>query len=141
MEWRDQLWSGQRADQRHRRDRGPLDPLSPGPPGGHGPGADAQIIPISDEDLRDLPLPTARAIEIVAFVPLASVDPIRIGAGYYLEPKEQVAAKPYKLLRQALERAGGRREVRLVRAGASGAAPGARGGDRAARDALAGRDP
>ncbi len=37
-------------------------------------------------------------------MPLASVDPIRIGAGYYLEPKEQVAAKPYKLLRQALER-------------------------------------
>ncbi|MFC8069717.1 Ku protein [Streptomyces sp. NPDC057293] len=63
-----------------------------------------QIIPISDEDLRDLPLPTAHAIEIVAFVPLASVDPIRIDAGYYLEPKEQVAAKPYKLLRQALER-------------------------------------
>ncbi|CAL9283005.1 Ku protein [Streptomyces rochei] len=66
--------------------------------------ATSQIVPITDEDLRELPLPTARAIEIVAFVPLASVDPIRIGDGYYLQPDGQVAAKPYKLLRQALAR-------------------------------------
>ncbi|WP_282083950.1 Ku protein [Streptomyces tendae] len=63
-----------------------------------------QIIPISDEELRDLPLPTAKAIEIVAFMPWESIDPIRIGDGYYLAPDGQVAAKPYKLLRQALER-------------------------------------
>jgi DNA end-binding protein Ku len=63
-----------------------------------------QVIPISDEELGDLPLPTAKAIEIVAFVPLESVDPIRIGEGYYLQPKEQVAAKPYKLLAKALSR-------------------------------------
>jgi DNA end-binding protein Ku len=62
------------------------------------------VIPISDEELRDLPLPTAKAIEIEAFVPLESIDPIRIGEGYYLQPAGQVAAKPYKLLRQALER-------------------------------------
>ncbi|GAA2767636.1 Ku protein [Streptomyces paradoxus] len=63
-----------------------------------------QVIPISDEELSDLPLPTAKAIEIVAFVPLESIDPIRIGEGYYLQPKEQVAAKPYKLLARALSR-------------------------------------
>ncbi|MEU5366543.1 Ku protein [Streptomyces sp. NPDC005925] len=63
-----------------------------------------QVIPISDDDLSNLPLPTARAIEIEAFVPLGSVDPIRIGEGYYLQPKEQVAAKPYRLLVQALAR-------------------------------------
>ncbi|MFK4801601.1 Ku protein [Streptomyces sp. MPA0124] len=62
------------------------------------------VIPISDEELRDLPLPTAKAIEIVAFMPWESIDPIRIGDGYYLAPDGQVAAKPYKLLRQALER-------------------------------------
>ena len=62
------------------------------------------VIPISDADLENLPLPTARAIEIDAFVPLASVDPVRIGEGYYLAPDGQVAAKPYKLLRQALAR-------------------------------------
>jgi DNA end-binding protein Ku len=37
-------------------------------------------------------------------VPLESIDPIRIAEGYYLVPDGQVAAKPYKLLRQALER-------------------------------------
>ncbi|MGW4874617.1 non-homologous end joining protein Ku [Streptomyces chartreusis] len=63
-----------------------------------------QVIPISDEELRDLPLPTAKAVEIEAFVPLESIDPIRIGEGYYLQPSGQVAAKPYKLLVQALSR-------------------------------------
>ncbi|MFI8169917.1 Ku protein [Streptomyces sp. NPDC085931] len=63
-----------------------------------------QVIPISDDELRDLPLPTAKAIEIEAFVPLESVDPIRIGEGYYLQPSGQVAHKPYKLLAKALGR-------------------------------------
>ncbi|MFC9117662.1 Ku protein [Streptomyces sp. NPDC057092] len=62
------------------------------------------VIPISDDELSSLPLPTAKAIEIEAFVPLQSVDPIRVGEGYYLQPSGQVAAKPYKLLRQALSR-------------------------------------
>lgn len=58
-----------------------------------------QVVPITDEELRDLPLPTAKAIEIQAFVPLEDIDPIRIGAGYYLQADGQVAAKPYTLLR------------------------------------------
>ncbi|MGW3957870.1 Ku protein [Streptomyces sp. NPDC004752] len=57
-----------------------------------------QVIPLSDEELRQLPLPTARAIEIDAFVPLESIDPIRISDGYYLAADGPVAAKPYKLL-------------------------------------------
>ncbi|MGW1807207.1 non-homologous end joining protein Ku [Streptomyces sp. NPDC002078] len=63
-----------------------------------------QVIPITDEDLSNLPLPTAKAIEIDAFVPLDSIDPIRIAEGYYLQPSSPVAAKPYKLLVQALGR-------------------------------------
>ncbi|MFF7074895.1 non-homologous end joining protein Ku [Streptomyces pseudovenezuelae] len=63
-----------------------------------------QIVAISDAELQDLPLPTAKAIEIQAFVPLESIDLIRIAEGYYLVPDGQVAVKPYKLLRQALER-------------------------------------
>ncbi|MCZ4610889.1 Ku protein [Streptomyces sp. Lzd4kr] len=59
---------------------------------------------MSDEELREIPLPTAKAIEIEAFVPLESIDPIRIGEGYYLQPSGQVAAKPYRLLVQALGR-------------------------------------
>jgi DNA end-binding protein Ku len=64
-----------------------------------------QIVPITDEELRDLPLPTAKAIEILGFLPWDAIEPIQIGEGYYLAPDGQVAAKPYKLLRQALDRA------------------------------------
>ncbi len=63
-----------------------------------------QIVPVLDEELRELPLPTARAIEIVAFVPAGSIDPLRIGEGYYLQASGTVAAKPYALLRKALAR-------------------------------------
>ncbi|MFE7069034.1 Ku protein [Streptomyces sp. NPDC057620] len=62
------------------------------------------LVPISDEELREIPLPTAKAIEIAAFVPAASIDPLQVGDGYYLQADGPVAAKPYKLLRMALER-------------------------------------
>ncbi|MFD8774536.1 Ku protein [Streptomyces sp. NPDC059916] len=62
------------------------------------------LIAVTDEDLAGLPLTTAKAIEIAAFVPYSDIDPIRIGEGYYLEPDGQVATKPYTLLRKALER-------------------------------------
>ncbi|MDX3131398.1 Ku protein [Streptomyces europaeiscabiei] len=66
---------------------------------------DARVIPVTDEELRALPLPTARAIELIAFIPAAAVDPLRIGTWYYLQPQGAVAAKPYLVLRRALERA------------------------------------
>ncbi|MFJ3932822.1 Ku protein [Streptomyces sp. NPDC090029] len=62
------------------------------------------IVAVTDEDLAEMPLPTAKAIEIVAFVPAASIDPVRIGTSYYLQPDGQVAGKPYVLLRKALGR-------------------------------------
>ncbi|MEU6127355.1 Ku protein [Streptomyces sp. NPDC047123] len=62
------------------------------------------MVEITDQELAALPLPTAKAIEISAFVPYESIDPIRIGEGYYLQGDGQVAAKPYVLLRKALER-------------------------------------
>ncbi|MFF4209579.1 Ku protein [Streptomyces sp. NPDC001796] len=63
-----------------------------------------RVVPVLDEELRELPLPTAKAIEIAAFVPAGSIDPLRIGEGYYLQASGTVAAKPYALLRKALER-------------------------------------
>ncbi|MFH8470596.1 Ku protein [Streptomyces sp. NPDC017991] len=62
------------------------------------------LIAVTDEELREMPLPTAKAIEIAAFVPAASIDPLQVGDGYYLQADGPVAAKPYKLLRMALER-------------------------------------
>ncbi|MGW3737240.1 non-homologous end joining protein Ku [Streptomyces sp. NPDC005148] len=63
-----------------------------------------QTIPVSDEELDQMPLPTAKAIEIVAFVDRESIDPVRIADSYYLSADGAVAAKPYVLLRRALER-------------------------------------
>ncbi|MGX2998754.1 non-homologous end joining protein Ku [Streptomyces sp. JNUCC 64] len=62
------------------------------------------MVEITDEELDAIPLPTAKAIEIAGFVPAESIDPLRVGEGYYLESGGQVAAKPYVLLRRALER-------------------------------------
>ncbi|MFF0228551.1 Ku protein [Streptomyces sp. NPDC004629] len=66
---------------------------------------DGRGIPVTEEELRSLPLTTARAIDLVAFIPAAAVDPLRIGAGYYLQPQGAVAVKPYVLLLRALQRA------------------------------------
>ncbi|MFF9474847.1 Ku protein [Streptomyces roseolus] len=66
--------------------------------------ADGTMIPITDEDLASLPLPTAKTIEIVAFVPAGDIDPLQMDAAYYLSANGVPAAKPYTLLREALKR-------------------------------------
>ncbi|MFD7027931.1 Ku protein [Streptomyces sp. NPDC059917] len=66
--------------------------------------ADGSVIPITDEDLATLPLPTAKTIEIVTFVPAAQIDPLQMDAAYYLAANGVPAAKPYTLLREALKR-------------------------------------
>ncbi|GHD90147.1 non-homologous end joining protein Ku [Streptomyces naganishii JCM 4654] len=66
--------------------------------------ADGSIIPITDEDLAHLPLPTTRTIDIVAFVPADRIDPLQLEHAYYLAASGAPAAKPYTLLREALKR-------------------------------------
>ncbi|WP_329126145.1 Ku protein [Streptomyces sp. NBC_01353] len=63
------------------------------------------VIPITDDDLANMPLPTVKAIEIAAFVPWDSIDPRHIGeSAYFISADGPVAAKPYTLLREALGR-------------------------------------
>ncbi|MDG4861267.1 Ku protein [Streptomyces sp. T-3] len=66
--------------------------------------ADGSIIPITEEDLAALPIPTAKTIEIVSFVPEERIDPLQMDAAYYLAANGVPAAKPYTLLREALKR-------------------------------------
>ncbi|MEU1805048.1 Ku protein [Streptomyces sp. NPDC019937] len=66
--------------------------------------ADGALIPITDEDLAALPLPTTRALEIEAFVNASDIDPLQMGDAYYLGANGTAAAKPYALLREALKR-------------------------------------
>jgi DNA end-binding protein Ku len=66
--------------------------------------ADGELVVLTDEDFSRLPLATEREIEVLEFVPAEQVDPILLGKTYYLEP-DKTAAKPYALLRGALEEA------------------------------------
>jgi DNA end-binding protein Ku len=68
--------------------------------------ADGTMIPVTDDDLAALPIPTAKTIEIEGFVPAESVDPLQVDAAYYLAANGVPAAKPYTLLREALKRSG-----------------------------------
>ncbi|MGW6262090.1 Ku protein [Streptomyces sp. NPDC055085] len=71
---------------------------------GHPRGAEAAV-PMLEEGPRAKQLPpAAQVIDIAGFIPLASINPIQIGDGYYLQPSGQVAVKPYKLLCQNLDR-------------------------------------
>ncbi|MGH3450564.1 MAG: Ku protein, partial [Haloechinothrix sp.] len=60
---------------------------------------------LTDNDLAELPLSSSRAIDVLEFVPLESIDPIFFDRTYYLEP-QKAATKPYVLLRDALHKSG-----------------------------------
>ena len=64
-----------------------------------------ETVVLTDDDFKDLPLTTSRAIDVLQFVPLAEVDPIYFEKSYYLEP-DKTGIKPYVLLRDALEQSG-----------------------------------
>ncbi|MFD4035145.1 Ku protein [Streptomyces sp. NPDC058637] len=65
---------------------------------------DGTVIPVTDEDLASLPLPTAKTIEIEGFVPASAIDPLQLDSAYYLSANGVPASKPYALLREALRR-------------------------------------
>src|SRR5882757_460947 len=67
---------------------------------------DDQLVEITDADLRALPLPTAKTIEVSGFVELASIDAMQLDTPYFLAPASPAANKPYVLMREALARAG-----------------------------------
>ncbi|MCW2606483.1 MAG: Ku protein [Frankiales bacterium] len=64
-----------------------------------------ETVVLTDEDFKDLPLTTSRAIDVLQFVPLEELDPIFFEKSYYLEP-DKAGVKPYVLLRDALEQSG-----------------------------------
>ncbi|HLV74191.1 MAG TPA: Ku protein [Vulgatibacteraceae bacterium] len=64
-----------------------------------------EIVVLTDEDFAELPLSTSRRIDVLQFVEQEEVDPIYFAKSYYLEPDAQ-GAKPYVLLRDALESSG-----------------------------------
>jgi len=65
---------------------------------------DGEMVILDDSDLADLPAASSREISVEKFVPSDQIDPLLFEKSYYLEP-EKTGAKPYALLRQALEQA------------------------------------
>ncbi len=66
---------------------------------------DGNVVILTDEDFDELPLSSRREIEVLEFVDQDEIDPIHFEKTYYLEP-DGPAARPYVLLRDALENAG-----------------------------------
>ncbi|MGH3471545.1 MAG: Ku protein [Nocardioidaceae bacterium] len=67
--------------------------------------ADGRMVVLDDDDFASLPLPTAKTIEVLEFVPLEQVDPIYYSKAYYLSA-DAAGTKPYVLLRDALTKTG-----------------------------------
>ncbi|GAA0950353.1 Ku protein [Nonomuraea longicatena] len=67
--------------------------------------ATGEMVVLTDEDFADLPLSTSRRIDVLQFAPAEQIDPIYFAKSYFLEPDAQ-GAKPYVLLRNALESSG-----------------------------------
>ncbi|UNZ19455.1 Ku protein [Streptomyces sp. 891-h] len=67
---------------------------------------EGRTVLLTDDDLAALPLPTAKTVEILGFVPAEEIDPIQLDRSYYLAADGKRADKPYVLLREALRRSG-----------------------------------
>lgn len=67
---------------------------------------DHHLVPVSDRELDDMPLPTAKTLEVSGFLDLGSVPWESYDQPYYLAPASPAANKPYVLMRDALARAG-----------------------------------
>ncbi|MYJ42511.1 MAG: Ku protein, partial [Acidimicrobiaceae bacterium] len=61
-------------------------------------------VTVTDRELEELAPVAARTIDIDAFIDLADIDPVFYDSAYHLVPDE-AAAKPYKLLAEAMEEA------------------------------------
>ncbi|NKQ57018.1 Ku protein [Amycolatopsis sp. K13G38] len=66
---------------------------------------DGEMVVITDDDLKELPLSSSNVIDVLEFVPLEAIDPLHYDKHYYLEPQKP-AVKPYVLLRDALHKSG-----------------------------------
>jgi DNA end-binding protein Ku len=67
--------------------------------------ATGDVVVLTDDDLKELPLATAHRIDVVHFSPAGQLDPILANKAYYLEP-EPAGVRAYALFRDALDRSG-----------------------------------
>ena len=66
---------------------------------------DEQTVVLTNDDLADLPLPTKKVIDVLAFVDESQIDPVYFAKPYYVAP-DKAGAKQYALLRDAMAGSG-----------------------------------
>jgi len=64
-----------------------------------------QYIVLDDKDFENVPIKTSHAINILGFIEAQELDPIYFAGVHYLEP-EELGAKPFQLLKEALIKTG-----------------------------------
>lgn len=67
---------------------------------------DGRQVVLDESDLAELPLPSKKIIDVLAFVPADSIDPMMLAKAYYVSTADKAPAKPYVLLRDALVESG-----------------------------------
>jgi DNA end-binding protein Ku len=67
--------------------------------------ATGDMVVLTEDDFKDLPLATAHRIDVLHFAPAGQLDPILSNKSYYLEP-EASGVRAYALFRDALDRSG-----------------------------------
>jgi len=73
---------------------------------------DGGMVVLTDDDLADLPVASSKCVDVVQFVDAGEIDPAAYSRPYYAMPAGD--AKPYVLLRDALERSGKVAVVKLA---------------------------
>ncbi|MDA8368630.1 MAG: Ku protein [Nocardiopsaceae bacterium] len=71
-----------------------------------GARVDGDYVVLEPEELDRIALGRSRVLEVSAFVPAGSVEPLWYDSTYYLAPQIAASARPYRLLCAALERSG-----------------------------------
>jgi len=64
-----------------------------------------QYVVLDESDFSKVPIKTSHAINILGFVETKEIDPIYYYNSHYVQP-EELGAKPFRLLREALEQTG-----------------------------------
>ena len=67
---------------------------------------DGRYVTVDPDELSQLDPDASRLICIHAYVDQSDIDPVYYDRAYYLAPDGEVAAKPYRLLTEAMERRG-----------------------------------
>ena len=68
--------------------------------------SDGRYVVVDPDELSELDPSASRLIEILDYVDQSEIDPVYYDRAYYLAPDGETAGKPYRLLTEAMQRAG-----------------------------------